>query len=164
MAYAKRRGAIMSLGVVLGAFAAFGTACSGKQQETLNQREYAQYRTAGTALISGQVTHTLSNGQVLYGAGCQVRLAPVTTESRRYMNNVVLAGGTKPWSPDADAIWWLAKADDEGRFRFEEVPTGSYYLTCPVAWREPDGATRERILWAETTVAAGDRVEVSVSR
>ncbi|MEW6268239.1 MAG: hypothetical protein AB1689_02945 [Thermodesulfobacteriota bacterium] len=162
MADAKR-GACIRVGVVLGLCAAL-VACSGKQQEVLNEREYAQYRSRGTAVVEGQVTHTLSNGQTLYGSACQVRLTPITTQSTRYMNEVVMQGGTKPWPSTADAIWWLEQADQQGRFRFSEVPAGSYYLTCPVVWREPGGATRERILWAETTVGPGDRVEVAVSR
>ena len=31
-------------------------------------------------------------------------------------------------------------------FRFEQVPSGSYYLTCPVAWRSASGDTKQRIL------------------
>jgi len=166
MANANLRRTSMCVGLMLALLAALATACSHhhRRQETLNEREYATYRGAGTAMISGQVTHTLSNGQVLYGSACQVRLTPITSESSRYMSDVVMSGGTKPWKADADAIWWLEQADDSGRFRFKEVPAGSYYLTCPVAWREPGGGTRERILWAEATVAAGDSVDVAVSR
>ena len=129
----------------------------------MSLREYAPYRLPGNAVITGQVTHVLSTGQTLVGAGCQVALLPVTTESTAYMQKV-MGGSTDNWSPDPEAVWWLEEADAQGRFRFEALPAGSYYLTCPVAWKEPDGLTRERILWAETTVGPGDHVEVTVSR
>jgi hypothetical protein len=59
----------------------------------------------------------------------------------------------------------VTTADEDGRFKFEEVPSGSYYLTCPVAWRDTvDGSAKQRILWAETTVAGSDTVDVTVSR
>jgi len=140
------------------------TACSSRKQETINQREYAPYRGAGSARITGQVSMALDSGQVLYGAACQVRLTPVTTESTRFMNDVVKAGGTKDWANKPDAVWWFAQADDEGRFEFDEVPAGSYYVTCPVAWRDAGGSARQRILWAETSVGPGDTAQVSVSR
>jgi len=140
-------------------------ACGSKKQERMNQREYAQYRTPGTAVIRGQVSMTLPSGSVMNGSGCQVRLMPITTATSSYIKDTVMTGGTKEPKPAADAVWWLEQADSEGRFTFEAVPAGSYYLICPVAWREPgSGSTHQRILWAETTVSSGDDVSVSVSR
>jgi len=139
-------------------------ACSSKKQERMNQREYAQYRTGGTATIVGQVTMTLSDGTVMNGSACQVRLMPITTATTSYIQGTVMTGGTKDPKPAADALWWLEQADAEGRFKFEAVPAGSYYLTCPVAWRDPGGSTKQRILWAETTVGDGQTVSVAVSR
>ena len=135
------------------------------KKEEINEREYAPYRERGSARITGQVTMTTSAGTTLVGSACQVRLTPVTDDSTRYIQDVVLKGGTTPWKEDADAVWWVTAADEEGRFAFEEVPAGSYYLTCPVAWRDPvDGSAKQRILWGETTVAGSDTANVSVSR
>jgi hypothetical protein len=152
---------IALLGVLFGL--AGGCSKNTAVQE-MNQREYAPYRNPGTSVIVGQVTLTRNTGEVLDGAACQVRLAPVTTESTKYIQDVVMTGGTKPWKDDADAVWWLAQADDEGNFRFEEVPSGHYYLTCPVAWRNTAGEVRQRILWGEATVGPNQTTTVSVSR
>jgi hypothetical protein len=150
--------------LVCGAVTAL-VACSNKTQETINQREYAQYRGGGSATISGQVTMTLPSGAVMNGSACQVRLMPITTATTSYIQGTVMTGGTKPPKPAADAVWWLEQADQEGRFKFLAVPAGSYYLVCPVAWRDPgSGEARQRILWAETTVGPQDSVTVSVSR
>ena len=135
------------------------------KKEEINEREYAPYRERGSARITGQVTMTTSAGTTLVGSACQVRLTPVTDDSTRYIQDVVLKGGTTPWKEDADAVWWVTAADEEGRFAFEEVPTGSYYLTCPVAWRDSvDGSAQQRILWAQTSVTGNGSANVTVSR
>lgn len=135
------------------------------KKEEINEREYAPYRERGSARITGQVTMTTSAGVALVGSACQVRLTPVTDDSTRYIQDVVLKGGTTPWKEDADAVWWVTAADEEGRFAFEEVPTGSYYLTCPVAWRDSvDGSAQQRILWAQTSVTGNGSANVTVSR
>jgi hypothetical protein len=150
---------------LLGSLLGLAGGCSSNHAiEEMNQREYAQYRSPGHSVIVGQVTMTRKTGEVLDGAACQVRLAPVTTESTHYIQDVVMAGGTKPWKDDADAVWWLAQADEEGNFRFEDVPSGHYYLTCPVAWRNTAGDVRQRILWAEATVGPNETATVSVDR
>jgi len=160
----RAQGRVLML-CLLGAMVALGAGCSGHAHERINQREYAPYRSPGQATIDGQVVMTLSSGITFYGAACQVRLSPVTSDSMNYIQEVAMKGGHKQWKNDADAVWWLAQANDEGRFRFTEVPSGSYYLTCPVAWRDPTtGETKQRVLWAETTVAGEDTSTVSVSR
>ena len=77
------------------ALLALSTACSHHHaREAMNQREYASYRGSGEATIAGQVTMTLPDGTVLDGSACQVRLTPITTESKKYIEDVVMAGGT----------------------------------------------------------------------
>jgi len=157
-------GRVLLLSFVCG-LAALTDGCSKRTQETINQREYAQYRGHGSATVEGQVTLTLPSGTELVGSACQVRLTPITSDSTRYIQENVMRGGTKPWKGDADSVWWLAQADQEGRFKFLEVPAGSYYVTCPVAWRDPtSGEARSRILWAEATAAPDETTTVSVSR
>jgi hypothetical protein len=162
----RRRGTlVITMGLCAALVATLGCTHRHLKKEEINEREYAAYRTRGSARITGQVTMTLSSGTVLVGSACQVRLTPVTTDSTRYIQDVVLQGGTKEWKEDADAVWWVTTASEDGRFSFEEVPSGSYYLTCPVAWRDSvTGSAQQRILWTETTVAGSDAVDVTVSR
>lgn len=162
----SRRAAIVVPALICAALAlSLGCSHQVTPEESLNEREYARYRTAGSATIEGQVTMTLSNGTTLEGSACEVRLTPITTSSTEYIQKVVVPGGTKQWEEDADSIWWLAQADAAGRFRFEQVPPGSYYLTCLAAWREPGSdSVKQRILWTETTVGTGQTVTVNVSR
>ena len=90
-----------------------------------------------------------------------IRSCVASVPSRLFVDD---STGTKDWANKPDAVWWFAQADDEGRFEFDEVPAGSYYVTCPVAWRDAGGSARQRILWAETSVGPGDTAQVSVSR
>lgn len=163
---ARRRGTfVITAGLCLGLAVVLGCSHRHTKKEEINAREYAAYRTRGSARITGQVTMTLPSGTVLDGSACEVRLTPVTTDSTRYIQDVVLQGGTKRWHEDANAIWWITTADVQGRFSFEEVPPGSYYLTCPVSWRDTvGGSAHQKILWAETSVAGSETVDVSVSR
>ena len=163
---ARRRGTLaVTVGVCLGLAVVLGCTHHHTKQEEINEREYASYRARGSARVTGQVTMTLPSGTVLDGSACEVRLTPVTTDSTRYIQDVVMQGGTKHWKEDANAVWWVTTADVQGRFSFEEVPAGSYYLTCPVAWRDTvDGSAHQRILWAEASVADGETVTVAVSR
>lgn len=162
----RRRGTlVVTIGLCTALVAVLGCTHRHIKKEEINEREYAAYRTRGSAKITGQVTLTLKSGTELVGSACQVRLTPVTTDSTRYIQDVVMQGDTKEWKEDADAVWWVTTASEDGRFSFEEVPSGSFYLTCPVAWRDSvDGSAKQRILWAQTTVAGSDTVDVSVSR
>lgn len=163
-ALARRGGTVVLAVLCLALTVVLGCSSHHPKLENMNEREYAPYRNPGTATISGQVTLTLASGTVLDGAACQVRLTPVTTMSTRHMQDV-MGGSTKEWDDEENAVWWLTTADDLGRFKFERVPTGSYYITCPVAWRDPgSNDTRQRVLWAEATVGPEESVTVSVSR
>src|SRR5688572_9634291 len=69
-------------------------ACGSKTQETINQREYSQYRGGGSGTITGQVTMTLPSGAVMNGSACQVRLMPITSATTSYIQGTVMTGGT----------------------------------------------------------------------
>jgi hypothetical protein len=131
--------------------------------ELLNQQEYAQYRLPGTSVIEGQVMLELPTGEKIYGGNCQVRLMPVTSSTIYYVQNVVLPGGMKPPKQTLQDVSWIAQADALGRFRFSELPAGHYYVTCPMAWLQ-NGVAREGIALGETRVAAGETVQVTVTR
>lgn len=133
------------------------------QHELLNEEQYAQYRQPGTSEIDGQVVIQLPSGQKLYGANCEVRLLPVTDESTKYIQNVVLPGKVEKPKQGLESVSWVAQADDLGRFQFRELPAGNYYLTCPLAWRQ-NGETREGIAFTQAQIGAGEKIQVEVTR
>ena len=131
--------------------------------ELRNTQEYAPYRQSGNSVIEGQVALQLPSGQQLYGGNCQVRLLPVSTDTTQYINSVVLPGAVSGPRKELESVSWIAQADSLGRFRFTQLPAGSYYLTCPIAWMQ-NGKTRQGIAWAQTSVGANERVSVTVTR
>lgn len=146
---------------------AFVAACTQNptmtKRELLNEQEYAPYRGTGTSEIDGQVVIQLPSGESLYGANCQVRALPVTDESTKYIQNVVLPGKVEKAKQGLESVSWVAQSDELGRFQFRELPAGSYYLTCPLAWLQ-NGETRQGIAWAQTQVGDGEKVDVTVTR
>ena len=126
-------------------------------------QEYASYRETGSSVIEGQVVLRLPSGEELYGGNCQVRLLPESTATTQYMNSVVLPGAVSPPRKELETVSWISIADSEGRFRFTELPAGSYYVTCPIAWIQ-DGKTRQGIAYAQAEVGEGATVSVTVTR
>jgi hypothetical protein len=131
--------------------------------ELRNETQYASYREPGTSTIEGRVALRLPSGEEVYGSSCHVRAMPVSTESDQYMQSIVLPGAVSSPRQELDDVSWLTNADGLGRFRFIDMPAGSYWVTCAMAWVQ-DGKTREGIAFARAVVGAGERVEVQVTR
>ena len=130
--------------------------------QLVNERQTAAYRQPGRAVIQGQVI-LVRPGHTVYGSSCAVRLTPVTAQSTTYYEKVVLPGEASLQKIESGDISWLKTADDYGRFRFDDLPGGEYFVFCPIAWME-DGKARNAIAWARTSVGAGQTVHVTVTR
>ena len=105
--------------------------------------EYEKLNKTGTATITGQVFMTTRGGDVKYGAGETVRLNPKTSYSdfwyqtgKRYINgeNITLA----PTDSRQRDYSFMTQADGEGRFTFEDIPDGRYYIASRVFWEVPN--------------------------
>ena len=132
------RGWIIALALVL-------AGCAGMQpieRPPFPVAEYEALPREGTGVVTGQVFLRTMVGEVRYGAGSQVDLNPVTSYSTFWYHNDYSTGGRNLSPPDTrqDAYIITVQADGEGRFRFENVPPGDYYLTSSVFWRVPMGA------------------------
>ena len=99
------------------------------------EAEYAPYVGKGTSAIEGEAFMKTMAGDVKKGAGCKVSLNPVTAYSTEWYERIVLAGQTLE-APDPRAFTYRreAVADSEGRFRFEQIPAGEYYVACMIIW------------------------------
>ena len=156
----QNRAAGAALFVALAALAA----CSGKsaRHDLLNDQEYAPYRFAGNSVIEGQVVARRSADETSYGSNCQVRLMPVTTETSKYVERVVLAGKVEALSDRPGQVSWITTADDMGRFRFTSLPPGDYYLTCRMAWRQ-DGKTHDGMALGRAHLDPAQTIQVEVA-
>lgn len=135
------------------------------------EAEYAPYLKPGTGRIAGQAFLKTVGGDVKYGAGDDVYLNPVTSLNTEWFAKGVLAGKpvgrTRPDQIKSSTYERHAVADAEGRFEFENLPSGNYYLTCKITWGVPDEGiiqTTGGVAYAKITVRNGQTTKAIVTR
>lgn len=131
-------------------FAPLVSACnSPAPQSRFDPAEAAFIRKEGAATIEGQAFLRDPQGQVnvRYAAGEVVRLVPATAYARERFTQLY---GQKKFIPallmqtpaqDADyaAFTRTTKANSTGRFSFDKVAPGRYFITTRLTWT-PKGA------------------------
>ncbi len=114
--------------------------------------EAAFIRKPGKGAIVGHAFRTREKGQVVNAAGQVVRLIPATAFARERFEQ--LYGKTKyvphygyPREDKVDPAYAeytrTTKAEANGRFAFEHVAPGSYFVSTQVIWGEEDALFRE---------------------
>lgn len=134
-----------------------------KRVAVYDEAEYAPYATPGTGSISGQAFVKTRGGDVKYGAGNIVYLNPVTSYSTEWFEHAVLQEQVATAADErARKYCKEVRADGEGRFEFESLPAGEYYLACTIAWEVagPYGLTPTGgVAHAKVQVAAGQHLK-----
>lgn len=130
----------------------------------LNLQEYAPFQLPGSAVVEGQVVVRVPGGGTFYGADGEVLLLPRVTETEHYVSEVVLPGKLKLPAQHMNQVRWATTSDTQGRFRFEGLPAGNYYVVCPVAWFDAAGRPDEAMALGQVSVADGQRATVVVTR
>jgi hypothetical protein len=146
----------MRIGVVAAAVLAgvIMAGCVERKPATIafSAEEAAFIRKTGTGIIAGHAFRTKPSGVVVNAAGQVVRLVPATAFARERFAN--LYGKAKyvphsayPRDDNADAAYGeytrTTKAEANGRFAFDKVAPGTYFLTTQVIWGEETAFTRE---------------------
>src|SRR5262245_9118379 len=88
-----------------------------------------------------------------------------TTDSASRFQEFVVQKNELPDRRQAEIVWF-AKTDAGGRFKFEDLPAGEYFLASPVAW-SPSGSSRganQEVAYAHLTLGAGQQAEITVTR
>src|SRR5215211_3890069 len=116
------------------------------RQVAFDSAEYAPYGKAGSGQIRGQVLFQIESDQVKPGAGKKVILSPVTSYSTEWWLQEVV-GGQRLQPADARALPFqrVSRADGQGRFQFEGLPPGDYYLASWSANSSADQRVGERV-------------------
>jgi hypothetical protein len=130
------------------------------------ESEYAPYAGEGTATLCGQAVVQTRRGEFKYGAGNEAYLNPVTSYSTEWYR-VSVIGGRSLTKADPKALAYnrATRADGNGRFCFENIPSGDYYLVCPVVWAY--GANSAKIVamaYVQVTVKEGETVNAVLTR
>lgn len=159
-----RRGILLLAAAVL----SLGGCFERKLTVPFNEAEYARLERSGTGVVEGQAFLLTEGGDVKKGAGKPVSLVPVTSASTE-IHKVTHVGmmASTGWDPRMQAYNITVTADGDGRFRFENVPPGEYYVYCWIAWKwYNSGVLSETGGWAyaTATVRNGETTKVVVTR
>ncbi len=106
-----------------------------------SESEYLPYLADGSSTISGQAFLTQQGGGVVKAAGREVTLDPATSTGTEWW---VRAGKlwvhrfVLPTSQNFIKARRKVTADADGRFIFENLPAGKYYVRTEVTWKLSD--------------------------
>ncbi|WP_353184260.1 carboxypeptidase regulatory-like domain-containing protein [Bosea sp. (in: a-proteobacteria)] len=142
---------ILALTALAGALVA---GCVERKPGTVafSAEEAAFIKKRGSGIIAGHAFRTKPSGVVVNAAGEVVRLVPATEFARERFANLY---GKRKYIPHAayprdDAVdpayaayTRTTKAESNGRFVFENVAPGSYFLTTQVVWGDEAAFSRE---------------------
>ncbi len=130
--------------------------------------EAAFIKKPGTGVITGHAFRTKPSGVVVNAAGEVVRLIPATAFARERFANLYgkrkyIPHSAYPRDDDVDPAYGeytrTTKAASNGRFAFEKVAPGGYFLTTQVIWGDEAAFTREGGSVYDTVTLTGHETE-----
>ena len=132
--------------------------------------EYQALSSSGTATVKGQAFLKARGGDVKFAAGSVVLLNPVTSYSLEWYEKSYLTD--RPMGPADSRIWNFIRkqtANENGRFVFNNVPPGEYFVTTLITWEEPAGFQGELrlhggVITKRIAVHDGDNIDIIVTR
>lgn len=162
----------MRIGTIAAAILA-GAAMAGcveRQPATVafSTDEAAVIKKPGNGVIAGHAFRTKPSGTVVNAAGQVVRLIPATGFARERFANLYGQGKYVPHHayPAADTVdpayaeyTRTTKAEANGRFAFDKVAPGSYFVTTQVIWGDENAFTREGGLVYDSVTLTGKETE-----
>jgi hypothetical protein len=147
--------AVVLLGVLLSSCALVGA----PRRVAFNEAEFAAYRGPGTSTVAGQLV-TTSNGEVHIGDGVHVTLMPVTAYTREMVDREIVNGENLASSdPRFRQYIRITKTDGQGKFVFEHVPAGEYFVAGLNEWYFADTTEYQ---WACERITVGKRQTVDI--
>lgn len=135
------------------------TACVGNSRirnietrSTFDPLEAAFINEQGTGSIAGQAFLNQHGGQVAYAADNDVILIPSTAYARERFQIIygsskllniygaVLTDGKTGTDPKYKEMQRTVRADGEGRFKFDRLAPGNYFIQAGAFWKVGDSA------------------------
>ena len=162
--------------VVAAAIAAMLTGCQTPQPRTTQfvEAEFAPYDGAGSGVVTGQAFLVTRGGDVKYAAGREILCAPANTSYSTEFYERYIVGYTPLQDGDPRANKYVRRAtgDGSGRFRFDGLPAGEYFVWSNITWEYANGVNYAGVTTSNTggiaharvTVKDGQTTEVLVTR
>lgn len=131
--------------------------------------EYTPYERDGTGSVVGQAFLVTKGGEVKLGAARDVILTPVTAASTEYHERWALQYETLQQADQSEAdvmrrVTRRSMADGDGRFRFDGLPAGEYYVWCIINWYITEYQQSGGVAHAKVKVEEGKTTEAIVTR
>jgi hypothetical protein len=133
-----------------------------------SEAEYLPYQADGANVLSGQAFLTQRGGGVVKAAGRTITLDPAT-ETTGY--NWWWQAGRKwktryitPNSPMARKLRRTTTADADGKFSFEGLPPGDYYVRTEITWEIPYHGVQGGLVGKRVTVEPGKNTNVVLNQ
>lgn len=140
-----------------------------EQKVSFDPLEVAFAKIPGKATIAGQAFLTQQGGGVVYAAGREVVLVPrgkyaeerdrIIFAGRKISNGFNLPKGTDQRYLNSNI---KTKADGEGRFKFDNVADGRYYIVTAVVWMAGD-IRQGGLVKEDVTVSGGKSLNIIMS-
>jgi hypothetical protein len=158
---------VVVLSLVADACASRGQTFDFKPDRARDQQvehEYAPYRQRGSAAIFGQAWLTLPGGERVLANRRSVKLTPITSVSRLYIDQAMKSGD---WSSQVlardRAVVWSTRTTEDGRFAFNQLPAGNYYIIANAGWTDAIGNPQETILVVQVALSSGEERNVALA-
>src|SRR4030095_15698946 len=117
-------------------------------QAALLQEQSAPYRQRGDSTCAGRACLGAPDGHRIPGADGEVYLTPVTTWGESRVVDVLTTNEIPKGEARGAEVWWVTRADNAGRFAFEDLVGGEYFVLCPISYAA-GGAADEGVAFAE---------------
>jgi hypothetical protein len=134
-----------------------------------DEAEYAPYAGEGPSSISGEAYITRTTDSVLVKCvGCAVFLTPATHYSTEWFERHVI-DGQKLTQGDPRSYKYRRETTgtSEGRFAFDRLPAGDYYIACYTTWQVPGKPGKTTGAWAyskgKVHLEAGEHKKVTLT-
>jgi hypothetical protein len=127
----------------------------------------------GKTRVEGQAFVINGDGHRLPVAGQKVELAPVTPHSRRFFEALYdedkgrpILGLLGPIRYDTDPRYAeftrATKSDVNGKFAFDNVPPGDYFVSSSFWWEKDDFSLRGAMMYETVTVTGSEKEPAKV--
>lgn len=126
------------------------------------EEEYAKLEKSGTAAITGQLFVKTSQGEIIYGAGETVSVAPATTYSAEAAEAALAGKYIEKADPRAQEYTHYAKTDEQGYFKVTGLPAGVFYVAGRVTLPGPD--VQRRVVINQVRLSRGETAKIKLSR